>query len=219
VLELMDAFNRTDRDIEYKLDGNWRITEGDVSLTVHPTFSHAWNPDGGFDVQVSFRERPTLDVVNGLQLEQSYFPKLPFAPLQVPCLDQIEVLSEKIRAAYQRAKVRDVHDLFVFSTRPWNRPLLRRLVVIKLWQVHDPFDPVRLFERLSTSTYDWEDLRRLLRNSGEINGAAIIRQCINGCAFLSDLTEQERALAADAKGQKQRELHAQLVESCRSGTL
>src|SRR6516162_2994258 len=65
VLELGETFNRADHDINYTLDlgkDSWRITQGGVSLTVQPTYSHSWNPEGGFDVQVSFREQPTLDL-------------------------------------------------------------------------------------------------------------------------------------------------------------
>jgi len=58
VLELEATFNQTHHDIAYTLDlgdDTWRITQGGVSLTVQPTYSHEWNSEGGFDVQVSFR--------------------------------------------------------------------------------------------------------------------------------------------------------------------
>jgi predicted nucleotidyltransferase component of viral defense system len=218
VLELGTVFNQRHHDIEYQFDlddENWRITQGGVSLTIQPTYRHEWNPEGGFDVQVSFREEPTLAVDNCPQLEQSYFKALPFPPAAVRCLDLPEVLAEKVRAAYQRAKVRDLHDLYVFSTKVVDRHLLRRLVVLKLWQVGDPFDPMALFHRLEQTTYNWEDLKRLLRNSDKIDPAKIIKQCLSCYAFLAELTDEERALAADAKAQKREELWRKLTESCR----
>jgi predicted nucleotidyltransferase component of viral defense system len=219
VLELAEAFNRTHHGITYQFDlrpDKWRITQGGVSLTVQPTYSHEWNPKGGFDVQVTFRETPTLDPARCVQLEQSYFKDLPFRPTAVPCLELVEVLSEKVRAAYQRAKVRDLHDRFVFSTKAWDRHLLRRLVVVKLWQVGDPFDPAVLFDRLRNGKYDWEDLARLVRNADKLDPRRIIEQCISCYAFLSGLTEDERALAADAKAHKREDLWEKLTESCRS---
>lgn len=40
------------------------------------------------------------------------------------------------------------------------RRLLRRLAVLKLWQVRDPFDPDAFFAKLRTGVYDWDDIRR-----------------------------------------------------------
>jgi len=219
VLELVETFNQTHHDIDYTLDlsdDKWRITQGGVSLTIQPTYRHEWNPEGGFDVQVSFRETPTLNVVTFPPLEQSYFKKLPFQPVPVRCLSLTEVLSEKVRAAYQRSKVRDLHDLYVFSTKVVDRHLLRRLVVVKLWQVGDPFDPATLFHRLENTQYNWEDLQRLLRSSDSIDPAKIIKQCLSCYAFLAALTEEEKVLAADAKSHKREDLWRKLTALCRA---
>ena len=45
-----------------------------------------------------------------------------------------KIIAEKVRACYQRSKARDVYDLSVFATRPLDRLLIRRLVVLKIWQ-------------------------------------------------------------------------------------
>ena len=69
-------------------------------------------------------------------------------------------LSEKIRACYQRAKVRDVYDLGVFAKKPLNQPLIRRLVVLKLWQARDVFEPDRFLQKFRDSkAFDWDDLK------------------------------------------------------------
>jgi hypothetical protein len=41
----------------------------------------------------------------------------------------IEMITERVWAAYQQVKVRDLHDLHCFATRPFDRELLRHLAV------------------------------------------------------------------------------------------
>ena len=107
------VFNQTHHGIEFSLDeGGWRTTQGGRSYTVQVGYRHDWNDDGGFDLQVNLREQPTLDVELLPQIPQAYFPELEFDPRAVPCLDKHEILAEKVRAAYQRARVRDLHDLY-----------------------------------------------------------------------------------------------------------
>lgn len=65
---------------------------------------------------------------------------------------------------FQRTKVRDLYDLHRFATKPFDGELLRALVVLKLWQVRDPFVPDARFEKLRSGKYDWADLQRLLRD-------------------------------------------------------
>jgi predicted nucleotidyltransferase component of viral defense system len=77
------------------------------------------------------------------QIEQSYFILLPFALAEIVCLALPEIFAEKIRACYQRNKARDIYDLGMFATRPLDRAPIRRLVVLKLWQARDTFDPAR----------------------------------------------------------------------------
>jgi hypothetical protein len=71
------------------------------------------------------------------------------------CLALAEILAEKIRACYQQNKARDMYDLGVFATRPLNQALIRRLVVLKLWQARDTFDAIA-----SISPYLTEHINR-----------------------------------------------------------
>jgi predicted nucleotidyltransferase component of viral defense system len=68
------------------------------------------------------------------QIDQEYFKLLPFKPASIHCLQQEEVVSEKVRAASQRSKIRDLHDLSEIPASQFNRDLLRSLAVIKLWE-------------------------------------------------------------------------------------
>jgi hypothetical protein len=58
-----------------------------------------------------------------------------------------------------------LYDLHQFSRTPFEAGLLRRLAVLKLWQVRDPFEPEAFFAKLRSGVYDWEDIRRLVRAS------------------------------------------------------
>src|SRR6202050_41876 len=130
-------------------DGSYYTTQDGLSWGVNPTYSHDWNTSGVSEVklQISCRETPTLPTERRPQIEQSYFRLLPFAPAEIVCLALSEILAEKIRACYQRNKARDIYDLGMFATRPLDQPLLRRLVVLKLWQAGDTFDLGRLMRK------------------------------------------------------------------------
>ena len=86
----------------------------------------------------------------------------------------------------------------MFATRPLNQPLVRRLVVLKLWQAQDSFDPARLMTKFADGqAFDWDDLGQLVRRTQDINREKIIADCIKDFAFLATLTPDEQALAND----------------------
>jgi hypothetical protein len=129
---------------------------------------------------------------------QSYFRVLPFAPAEIACLTLPEILAEKIRACYQRNKARDIYDLGMFATRPLDQALIRRLVVLKLWQARDTFDPARLMQKFEDGrAFDWDDLGQLLRRTIIIDRNRITADCVRGFGFLADLTDDERVLVND----------------------
>jgi predicted nucleotidyltransferase component of viral defense system len=133
-----------------------------------------------------------------MQIEQSYFRFLPFAPAEVVCLALAEILAEKIRASYQRNKARDIYDLGTFATRPLDQARIRRLVVLKLWQARDTFEPARLIQKFEDGRdFDWDDLRQLLSRAVNIDRERITRDCVRGFGFLADLTDDEQVLARD----------------------
>ena len=143
-------------------------------------------------LQISRRETPTLPTERRPQIEQSYFRLLPFVPAEIVCLALSEILAEKIRACYQRNKARDIYDLGMFATRPLDQALIRRLVVLKLWQARDTFDPARLIQKFQDGRdFDWDDLRDLLAN-GE--GASVLKHDPNGHESLRRAAEIRRKL-------------------------
>jgi hypothetical protein len=190
-----------------------------LSWGVNPTYSHEWHGVGDSEIrlQISRRETPTLTPEHRPQCEQSYSRLLPFAPTEITCLALPEILAEKIRTCYQRNKARDIYDLGIYATRPLDQPLIRRLVVLKLWQAGDKFDPARLMKKFEEGReFDWDDLRDLVRRTEEIDREKICGACAGGFRFLADLSSDERVLANDAH-QREQELWDRLRTELTSG--
>ena len=201
ILAMMGAFEEEFQGIRFHIpDNSYYETSDGLSWGVNPTYSHEWNREGNSEIrlQISRRETPTLAPERRPQCEQSYFRLLPFAPTDITCLALPEILAEKIRACYQRNKARDIYDLGIYSSRPLNQPLIRRLVVLKLWQAGDTFDPAGLMRKFEEGTeFDWDDLRDLVRRTEEIDSEKICTACAGGFRFLADLSPEERVLAND----------------------
>jgi predicted nucleotidyltransferase component of viral defense system len=201
ILDLMQAFELPFHGLKFGIpDEGYYETQGGLSWGVNPTYSHDWNASGMSEVklQVSRRETPTLTTERRPQIEQSYFKLLPFVPAEIMCLALPEILAEKIRACYQRNKARDIYDLGMFATRPLDHALIRRLVVLKLWQARDTFDPARLMQKFQDGRdFDWDDLRQLLNRALVIDRDRITADCARGFGFLAGLTDEERVLAND----------------------
>ncbi len=196
--ELVAVFNGEHHGIAFTFDDYYK-TDDDTSFGGEVLYTHSWNDAGRFRLQVSLRERPTLPVVQRAMKPQAYFSHLEFDLFDVRSLEPIEMIAEKVRAAFQRVKVRDLYDLHRFATTPFNGELLRRLVVLKLWQARDPFDPDALFEKLRGGDYDWADIDRLVRASERIEPAEIISSAEKRFDVLSQLTELEQQVVADAR--------------------
>ena len=206
ILDMMEAFEQVYHSIQFAIpDDSYYETQDGLSWGVNPTYSHDWNASGDSEIklQISRRETPTLPTERRAQIEQSYFRSLSFAPAEITCLALNEILAEKIRACYQRNKARDIYDLSVFARRPLDQALIRRVVVLKLWQAHDSFDPARLMQKFEDGRdFDWDDLGQLLNRAVVIDRDRITADCVRGFGFLADLTDDERVLARD---QHQRE--------------
>ena len=198
LVRIVEGFNREHYGITFTFDEYYK-TEGDTSFGGDVLYRHAWNEAGRFRLQVSLRERPTLTVVSRAMQHQAYFNHLEFDIFDVRSLQAIEMIAEKVRAAFQRIKVRDLYDLHCFATTPFEGELLRRLVVLKLWQVHDPFDPEALLTKLRAGVYDWEDLRRLVRTAERIEPDQIVASVESRFASLRELSDLEQQVVADAK--------------------
>ena len=86
----------------------------------------------------------------------------------------------------------------MFARRPLDQALVRRLVVLKLWQARDTFDPARLMQKFEEGNeFDWDDLRQLLNRTVVVDREKICADCVRGFGFLVNLTDEELKLAGD----------------------
>jgi predicted nucleotidyltransferase component of viral defense system len=194
-------------------DKDWYLTlEG---CAANPVCNHAENTRGvKIKIQISTRERPILPVVIQPQLQQDYFRLLPFKPAEIPCLAFDEAVAEKIRAASQRSKIRDLHDLSELSKRPLNHDRVRALAVLKIWNGGGQgLDFQLLRERIEgAADYDIGDLRALLRRDDDPDLKALIARAVQGFKFLEDRTDVEKTLAADSAKRRRAEAEALAAE-------
>jgi predicted nucleotidyltransferase component of viral defense system len=209
LVRLAASFNRDHHGIAFALKDFYKTDDG-ASFGGDVHYRHEWNDSGRFRLQVSLRERPTLPVNALPMLAQGFFSQLEFEPFPVRSLAVVELASEKVRAAYQRVKVRDLYDLHRLASVTFDGDLLRRLAVLKLWQVRDPFSPDAFFARIRDGSYEWEELARLLRANDRPEAEVVLGSVESRFAGLRNLTGLERAVIADAKGGRNKPLAGRL---------
>jgi predicted nucleotidyltransferase component of viral defense system len=200
LVKILDALAQPYHGIAFRFDRDkdWYLTDDGCAAV--PVCSHAENQNGvKIKLQVSTREQPVLPVKEASQLRQDYFNLLPFEPATIPSLVLEEAIAEKIRAASQRSKVRDLYDLSEISVRPFRRDLTRSLAVLKLWNHGGPgLDFERIRQRLKDGRgYDLGELRNLLRKDQVPDLDAMTKRVTDGFQFLANLTEFEKTLARD----------------------
>jgi hypothetical protein len=200
MLMMLDALSGPYHGVSFGFDRDkdWYLT--DDGCAANPVCTHADNQKGvKVKLQVSTREQPVLPVTPQPQVTQDYFRLLGFAPADIPCLAFEEIVAEKIRAASQRSKIRDLHDLAEIASRPLNRELVRALAVLKLWNSGGPgLDYERFRARIMDGgDYDLGDLENLLRKDQRPDLDAMMRRVVEAFRFLSELTDRERTLAED----------------------
>jgi predicted nucleotidyltransferase component of viral defense system len=212
-LMMLEALAGPYRGISFRFDRDKDWYQTDESFAANPFCFHDENPNGvKIKLQVSTRETPVMPVVSVAQIEQDYFKLLGFAPAAIPSLAFEEAVAEKIRAASQRSKIRDLHDLSEIAARVINRDLIRSLAVLKLWNSGGPgLDYQRFSERVKGGAdYDVADLTNLLRKDQKPDLADMIRRVVDGYRFLADLTDAEKLLATDG-AQKNRKAAEALI--------
>ncbi len=207
---LLDALGKPYKGLTFEVkDKDWYLTED--GCAANPICTHADNTRGvNIKLQISTRERPILPVVAIPQIPQEYFKLLGFEPAAIPSLAFEEAVAEKIRAASQRSKIRDLHDLSEITGRDLKRALIRSLATLKLWNSGGPgLDYGRFSERIKGGgDYDVGDLTNLLRKDQKPDLDGMIRRVLEGFRFLADLTEAEKVLAADGARKHLKEAEA-----------
>lgn len=212
ILEVASIFNKTYYGIRFRTGTeDFYVSEDKFSCGATINYAHSWN-EASFNFELSLREEPTLPTNKLPILPQSYLKHLEFKPPIISCFSLEELLAEKVRAAYQRIRASDVYDLIFISKKPFNRDLLRSMVVIKCWNVRDVFDPDLFLSKISTGKYNWSDLENLLRRGEKLKPDKIIKQCLQSYRFLKNLTADEKLLIQDARKHKQVALKKRLIK-------
>ncbi len=199
ILQLVGLLKRSAYGIQFNIAiKDFYVADDRSSCGAMIHYRHDWH-EAYFKLEISLRESPTFPLVSIPLKPQIYFKYLEFPAFSVSCLCFEELLAEKIRAASQRLRARDLYDLARAASKPLNMGLIRSLAVLKCWNVRDAFDPPKFFERIQSSKYDWDDLKQLIRRSEKIDPKRLIATCQKRYQFLGDLTRDEKEVIADAK--------------------
>jgi len=214
VLELANLLHgRTYYGLTFNIPSHdYYVTEDAGGCGAEVTYHHEWVTAGRFGVQVSFRAPPLLPVQPALLQRERYFEWMDIDPPDVPALDLREVIGEKVRAAAQRTRVRDLYDLYQFAHQPYDRDVVRKIAVIKCWETRYLFDPTAFLDGLPEGNYDWADLNRLVRRDRRVTPDEILQTVQRGYNFLKEMTEEEIQLAADPYGREHR-VYQRMVNS------
>jgi predicted nucleotidyltransferase component of viral defense system len=161
-------------------------------------YVHEWHSDA-FDLEISYRENPALPVEPQLLENELYFQYLDFERFKVPSMHREELMAEKIRAAFQRRRARDIYDLYRYSQSSYNKGLVKTLAVIKCWNVRDPFNPNLLLNKIENERYKWDDLERLVRPNQMINKKKLVSETVKNYSYLTDMSDELKQIISDSK--------------------
>jgi len=200
---------------------NFEITEEysrgeEASYGLIMQYSHDWNSGAKFKVETSFREKPVLPLAERLIIRELYFRYCEIEPFTVACLQLEEVLAEKIRAAFQRSRARDLYDLYLLSKKPYDKGKVRALAVVKCWNARDPFDPSLLFQKIENERYDWSDLESLVRTKSLPSEKGVIKSVLDSYSYLEDLNGILTDIIRDSKSHRHSDLVCALCDKLSS---
>lgn len=161
-------------------------------------YAHEWHT-ATFDLEVSYREKPALVVAPLPMQDELYFKFLDFGRFDVPSMHREELMAEKIRAAFQRRRARDIYDLYKYSQSSHDKELVKTLTVIKCWNVNDPFNPSLLLDKIKNEPYKWDDLGRLVRPNQMVSEKRLVSETIENYSYLGNLSEELKQIISDSK--------------------
>lgn len=194
--------NKKYYDITFEIKDDHTTTQGTVvSYGAVVQYTHDWHSDR-FDFEVSYREKPALTVSPLSLQDELYFKFVEFDRFKVPSLHREELMAEKIRAAFQRLRPRDVYDLHRYSQSAYDKDLVRSLTVIKCWNVRDPFNPESLLQRIQSERYKWDDLKRLVRPNQMVNEKKLVSETVKNYSYLTDVNSELKQIIDDSRKHK-----------------
>lgn len=156
-------------------------------------------------IEIDHRAEPILEPI--LLNQKQDFKLSSDAPnISLQCLQIEEIVGEKIRAAYQRIRVRDLYDLASLAEHEFDGDLVRKVAILKMWEAprhNDPFSGGNFFGELDrrgvSGQYevDKAELIPFLRDKERIDTQKVINQIKGSYRFLGPMNTLERHVAAD----------------------
>ena len=178
-------------------------------------YTHEWN-ESSFKFEVSLREDPILDLKSGMIKEEVYFKYIGFRPFSIPCMCLEEVLSEKIRAAYQRGTARDFYDLYQFANRPYDRDIVKQLVVLKFWNDESYYNPEKFIDKIEKAEIDFSEVQFLLKDQIHPTETEIKSRILSNYDYLTKLEDNLQIIRQDTQKHKLRKEAKQLIKKIRT---
>ncbi len=209
-----DNFIREAKSYGFTLEARDVRAEWGRSFACDIEYGHEWN-SGSFKIEVSLREDPVLPPVDRAIKDEVYFKYTGFNPFSVPCMTLEEVLSEKIRATYQRGTSRDFFDLYQFTERPYNRDMVKQLAVIKFWNSRSNYDPHLFFRKVEESDIDFSGIQYLLKDQTHPGEREIKTKILENYQYLADIEDGLEAVRQDARRHREGKLIRQIIERLR----
>ena len=209
ILEVAEIIEGTHYGITFSLSDVYVNMDNNAGGALF-SYKHDWN-EAVFTMDLSLRAKPLLAVVKKPLIVESYFRHIPFEPPKVNCLQLEEVMAEKIRAAYERTKVRDLYDLSFAATKPFSREKVRLLSVLKCWESRTVFEPASFMEKIEKSQYEMAELHSVVFQTKPVSIKDMIKTLKQEYSFLMELTEEEIKIAQDARKHNEMSLFEEKV--------
>jgi predicted nucleotidyltransferase component of viral defense system len=198
--EIQEVFSSPFYDISFhEVQGSARVTTGGIGVQFE---YQAPSANGAFDLEISFRAEPILPVMQRPLQEQSYFKQLEVSIPGIYTMALEEIVSERIRATFHRTRPRDIYDLYSCFQRSMNLHQLKGLVLIKCWQVRDPFEIDRFIGNLHSTKYNWDELDYFLPKGGRPGPEKMIKLIEAKAGMFQSLSDEEKKIIADSRRHK-----------------
>lgn len=197
---------------------NFRYSQDEnFSGTVH--YQHD-NGTGSFELQISYRLDPILEPRALTLVPQGYFARVECGVPDLFGLDPYEMIGEKLMACNRRlgGSAKDVYDLHLWSQRPFDGQLVRRLAVLKAWtdrRGQPRFDPDPFLAGIQPSSFRWEDIQQLVPRGAPTDRETLCRAVEERFSFLTDLDADEQTLLDDQTAHRQVALFRRLRDDAR----
>ncbi len=175
---------------------------------------------GQFELQISYRTARILDPQPLPLVEQPYFPRLECRLPELIGLDPYEMVGEKIMACNRRlgGSGKDVYDLYLWASRPFSEPLVRRIAFLKSWTDRrrgQPFSPAAFLTGVVPENFRWTDLGGLIPRQREADAYRICETVRTRFAFLDHCSAEEEQLLNDQQAHREPILFEHLCEEAR----